>query len=170
MKNKSLQPFKKKIVSQIQEIETNQNKVQALINYYSLLEFIENNQLGKAYLKKLESRNFFGFNKKKIKILKSFLTNESRDEFGYNRSKPGKSVSAHDIYLGDVYGIWTKTASYFISNKEKFMNEDSGVPNLGDSNLEFISVWYIINGQAEGLLECYLIYFNKKYKSFLEIM
>ena len=155
MKNKSLNLFIERITSDIQKIENTPNKVQALVSYYQLLEFVETaDHLGKAYLEKLEKRNYLGLNKKKIQILKSFLKNNSRDMYGVNRSKSGQMLTANDIYLGDICGLWTKSASFWLSNKSKF-EEDILEPAA-------VSVWSVINKQASDLLDNMIQDFHTK--------
>ncbi len=146
MKNKALDSFIQKINKEIQKIENTSNKVQALVTYYQLLETIENtDHLGKTYLERLEKRNFFGLNKKKIQIIKSFFKNNTHDNYGVNRSKSGQKVTANDIYLGNTFGIWTKPASFWLSNKSKYEQE----------KVELISksIWSVINEQASDLLD-----------------
>lgn len=155
MKNKSLDLFIEKITTDIQEIENTPNKVKALVSYYQLLEFVENaDHLGKAYLEKLEKSNYLGLNKKKIQIIKSFFKNDSRDMYGVNRSKSGQILTANDIYLGNILGIWTKSASFWLSNKSKYEQE----------KMEAISksVWSVINKQASGLLDNMIQGFHTK--------
>lgn len=155
MKNKALDSFIEKITTEVQKIENTSNKVQALVSYYQLLEFIENaDHLGKAYLERLEKRNFLGLNKKKIQIIKRFFKNDTRDMYGVNRSKSGHMITANDVYLGDIYGIWTKTASFWLSNKSKF--EEDILESVSKS------VWSVINEQADEILKKHIQVFQTK--------
>jgi hypothetical protein len=155
MKNKALDLFIKTITTDIQKIENTSNKVQALVSYYQLLEFVENaDHLGKAYLERLEKRNFLGLNKKKIQIIKSFFRNDTRDMYGVNRSKSGQMLTANDIYLGNIDGIWTKNASFWLSNKSKYEQEKMEVISK--------SVWSVINEQADDILKKRIQVFQTK--------
>lgn len=155
MKNKALDLFIERISKDIQEIENTSNKVQALVSYYQLLEFVENaDHLGKAYLEKLEKRNYLSLNKKKIQIMKSFFKNDTRDMYGVNRSKSGQMLTANDIYLGNIYGIWTKSTSFWLSNKSKYEQEKMEVISR--------SVWSVINEQADDILKNRIQVFHAK--------
>lgn len=163
MKNKTLDLFIAGITENLDLIKDNPNKVQALVSYYQLLEFIENaDHLGKAYLEKLQRKNYFGLNKKKIQILESFFKNNSLSPYGVNRSQPGQMVNSSNIYLGNIYGIWTFPASDWLSSQSKYEKTDSGLSPKPGSNLEYISIWHVINKQAEKILESLIKGFSSK--------
>ena len=52
------------------------------------------------------------------------INNCGRCEYGWVRSKPGEHITEDNVYLGDVFGIWTNTIKHF---KEVANNKnDSG--------------------------------------------
>lgn len=42
-----------------------------------------------------------------------------RREYGWNRTKPGELVTLNTVWLGDIYGLWTKQASFWLSRKDE---------------------------------------------------
>ena len=42
-----------------------------------------------------------------LRTLEAHLVNAGRNEFGWNRTKPGQMVTKSDVYLGNIYGLWT---------------------------------------------------------------
>jgi hypothetical protein len=47
-----------------------------------------------------------------INELEAHIINAGRDEYGLNRTVPGQTVTLDNVYLGNIYGLWTKTAQY----------------------------------------------------------
>lgn len=75
----------------------------------------------------------------------------------FNRAQKGEELTLDKMYLGEVFGIWDKQASFWIDNRERFENQDSGVPPKPESGRKFISVWYCINDhQAGGFIDNHL--------------
>lgn len=46
-----------------------------------------------------------------LENLQAHFNNSGRAEFGMNRTKPGEPVTADKVYLGNIFGRWTFTAS-----------------------------------------------------------
>ncbi|MBR1380309.1 MAG: hypothetical protein IJ560_01850 [Alphaproteobacteria bacterium] len=47
------------------------------------------------------------------------IRNAGRDQYGMVRAPRGTAVTLHNLYLGNVYGIWTETAAKFKDSTEK---------------------------------------------------
>lgn len=45
-----------------------------------------------------------------LRILRPHFVNAGRERYGWNRSRPGEQVTPDNVYLGNVYGLWTFTA------------------------------------------------------------
>ena len=43
----------------------------------------------------------------------SIIGNMGRCNYGWNRTEAGQPVTAYDVYLGNIYGIWTNSVSYW---------------------------------------------------------
>ena len=54
-------------------------------------------------------------NKDAIKLLGAHIKNAGRQQYGWVRAKEGQPVTLDNLYLGDIAGIWTNTASKFKS-------------------------------------------------------
>lgn len=50
---------------------------------------------------------------KSFEILKKHISNAGRNSYGWVRSERGQPVTADNVFLGDVYGIWTKPMRTF---------------------------------------------------------
>lgn len=51
--------------------------------------------------------------------LAAHIGNAGRQEFGFVRAQRGEPVSLHNLWLGDVYGLFTKPAAYWREQPEK---------------------------------------------------
>lgn len=76
-------------------------------------------------------------------ILRNCLRNMGRDYYGMNRTKSGEEVLYEHVYLGDVFGVWTKPAHYWLKNKEKLMNDLR--PDISKDPNNPVTTWYLIN-------------------------
>ncbi len=47
------------------------------------------------------------------------IENAGRQEYGWVRAQRGEPVTLHNLYLGNVYGLWTKTAAFWKEQPEK---------------------------------------------------
>ena len=47
------------------------------------------------------------------------IHNAGRQEYGWVRAQRGEPVTLHNLYLGNVYGLWTKTAAFWKEQPEK---------------------------------------------------
>lgn len=52
-------------------------------------------------------------------ILAKHVHNAGRQEYGWVRAQRGEPVTLHNLYLGDIYGLWTKTAAFWKEQPEK---------------------------------------------------
>jgi hypothetical protein len=78
------------------------------------------------------------------------FVNAGRDLYGMNRTKKGEIVTNENVFLGDVFGIWTMSTKYWLENQKRFETEDSGVTPKQGCGREYISVWYVINDHQAG--------------------
>ena len=51
--------------------------------------------------------------------LAKHVSNAGRQEYGWVRAQRGEPVTLHNLYLGNVYGLWTKTAAFWKEQQEK---------------------------------------------------
>lgn len=141
---------------EMEEIKKMPNKVEAIVRLFQVISPIQDKNNFSYLIKKLNKRNYGQLDE----VVKAFggilvqLEKAGRDSDGMNRTKKGEAVTSSNVFLGDVYGIWTKPASYWLQDQEKFKNEDSGVSPKPGCDREFISVWYCINDyQARNFVE-----------------
>ncbi len=78
-----------------------------------------------------------------LEALQEHIKECGREPFGMNRTQKGQRVTPHDVYLGNVWGIWTYPASEFIADKD--INKDKD-PRTG------LTVYETIEKQARDFM------------------
>jgi hypothetical protein len=56
-------------------------------------------------------------------ILAQHINNAGRQEYGWVRAQRGEPVTLHNLYLGNVYGLWTNTAAFWKEQPTKDVQE-----------------------------------------------
>lgn len=80
--------------------------------------------------------------------LDAHIDNSGRKQHGWNRTEPGEAVTADRVFLGDIFGIWTKTVACW--QKRKVADCDDLKPDGRRTTLE------IIRWQARHFMESHL--------------
>src|SRR3989338_725143 len=68
-------------------------------------------------LENFDFGQFTGFIKY-LKILDTHFKNAGRNRYGFNRTEIGEQVTDDKVFLGNIYGYWTKPISYIKQQKE----------------------------------------------------
>ena len=63
--------------------------------------------------------DFFKNTTEEAQILAKHINNAGRNEYGWVRAQRGEPVTLHNLYLGNVYGLWTNTAAFWKERPEK---------------------------------------------------
>lgn len=139
-----LQPRLDDLENQILSIKEGDNKIITLINFLNIISKFQDQG---GFNKEIEIlSNHESWKTKEhltaLKNLQSCIENAGRDPYGMNRTKKREIVSVENVFLGGIFGLWTKTAKYFLENQERLEKEPA---NTGTSLQAPISVWYVIN-------------------------
>jgi hypothetical protein len=141
---------------EMEEISKMENKVKAIIRLFQVISPLQDNGGFSQTIFKLQGKNYGQLDQiiSALEVLQKHFKNAGRDRFGINRTQTGEEVTAAKVFLGDVFGIWTKPATFWLENQKRFETEDSGVSPKPESGREYISVWYCINDyQAGGFVQ-----------------
>ncbi len=140
-------PTLNELESGMKSIQNMPNKVLAIIKLFQIISPIQDAGGFKKTIKILQRKNYGQLNTKlaALKSLEKHFRNAGRKEAGFNCTKPGEEVNASNVILGDVFGIWSHPASFWLENQKRFEVEDSGVAPKPESGRDYIPVWYCIN-------------------------
>ena len=150
---KEISQLKKAISSlqkDVENLENQPNKVEALIKLFQIISPIYDEGGFSALIIKLDKVNYGQFTKtiELINILQKHIENAGRDPYGMNRTKKGERVTSENVYLGDVFGIWTKKASFWLEKKEELTKELR--PDISANPKNPVTTWYCINDYCAG--------------------
>lgn len=137
--------------TKLENIDRMENKIDALIHLFQTVSFLQDKNTLKETILELKIKNSNGSFNKKIAALRAIvkhITNAGRDIYGMNRTKVGETVTAEKVFLGDIFGLWTKPAHYWLTSQEKLENEKMLVPEIDTQKP--VSIWYIINDYQAG--------------------
>lgn len=141
---------------EMEEISKMDNKIEAIVRLFETISPIQDKGGFSQVIFKLREKNYGQLDQiiSALDTLQKHIQNAGRDIHGMNRTIAGEAVTSAKVFLGDVFGVWTKSASYWLENQKRFEIEDSGVMPKAGSGREFISVWYCINDyQAGGFVQ-----------------
>ncbi len=141
-----------KLKMDMERIQGMPNKVEAIIELFRVISPLQDKGGFKQTIFKLQEKNYGQIDQAiaALETLQIHFRNAGRDECGLNRTKPGEQVTAAKVYLGDVFGVWTKPASFWLENQARFETEPSGATPSAKSGREYISIWYCINDYQAG--------------------
>ncbi len=148
--SKNLKRIQKDLLTlekEMREISQMDNKVLAIIRLFQVISPLQDKGGFSQTIFKLQEKNYGQIDKiiSALESLQKHIAHAGRSEFGINRTKRDEEITAAKVFLGDVFGIWTKPASYWLQNQTKLEQEDSGANPKEGCGREFISVWYCIN-------------------------
>jgi hypothetical protein len=135
---------------EMEEIQEMPNKVEAIIRLFQVISPLQDAGGFSQTAAKLHEKNYGQIDMAiaALNSLQKHFSNAGRGAM--NRTEPGEEVTAAKVFLGDVFGIWTHPASFWLQNQARFENENSGLTPKQDCGREYIPVWYVINDHQAG--------------------
>lgn len=130
--------------------EKESNYIYSVIALFNLIApLYDSGDVGKIY-RSLKCKSWRAKDQKLaiLKDLKEVIKNTGRDLYGMNRTRKGQNVTTNNVYLGDLYGLFTHPAKTWLE-KERSLKSTL----RGDLRLNGIipSEWYIINDVHAGI-------------------
>lgn len=150
-----LQPKLNELEEKLKEVDAMDNKVEGIVKLFKLISPIQDAGGYRQEIERLQKRNRKGRFDKEIEalqILQRHFHNAGRSEYGLNRTTNGEEVTAEKVFLGNVFGLWTKTAAYWMSEKEK-LEQDFRPDVSKDPNNPVTSWWMINDYQCGGFIK-----------------
>lgn len=144
------------------EISKMDNKVEAIIRLFKVISPIQDKGGFSQTICILQEKNYGQLDQiiSALEVLQIHFKKAGRSEYGINRTKSGEEVTSAKVFLGDVSGIWTKPASYWLANQEECKKTLRG--DVSEDPENPVSTWYLINeyqaggfvkSHTEGILE-----------------
>ena len=135
---------------EIKSIELMDNKVEAIVRLFQVISPIEDAGGFSQEIFDLSRHDNGKFSQQieALLVMQKHFYLAGRSEYGINRTKKGEEVNADKVYLGDIFGIETKTATYWLGKKEEL--QKTLRPDVSKNPENPISTWYIINDHQCG--------------------
>ena len=120
----------KQVTGLIREMEIIQqmpNKIEAIVRLFQVISPIQDAGGFKTTLQQIRSKNYGQVSPiviEALETLQKHFENAGRCQFGINRTKIGQPVTADDVWLGNVFGLWTKMATYWMSREAELKKEE----------------------------------------------
>lgn len=78
----------------------------------------------------------------KLSTFREHLRNAGRDKYGMNRTKQGEAINDENVFLGNVWGLWTRNVWHWKAEK----NAPKG--GWGFPNMEHLNAYDVVSKQA----------------------
>jgi hypothetical protein len=130
---------------EIEKIQNMSNKVEGVVKLFQVISPLQDARAFSKTIISLEKKDYGQLNRQitALTVLRSHINNAGRSEYGWNRTYEGEAVDATKVFLGNIYGIWTKTAAYWLQHQKE--NEKDFRPDISKNPEKPITTWYIIN-------------------------
>lgn len=141
-----INPQLESLEAEMKKIEAMENRVEAIIRLFQVISPIQDaGGFSQEIfdLKKHNRNGKFDDQIEALEVLQAHFYNAGRSKYGINRTVKGEEITKEKVFLGNVFGLLTKTAAYWLSQKsiltKQFrpdVSKDAGTP---------VSNWYLIN-------------------------
>lgn len=135
---KRIQPELLALEKELEKIRVMDNKIEAIVRLFQVVSPLHDQGGFAEELSKLQTSS----REKEFTALKNLqlhIRNAGRSPYGINRTQTGEEVNAGNVWLGDVFGLFTHPADFWLNRQEELKKE------LRPDVSEHISNWYIIN-------------------------
>lgn len=142
---------------ELKRINAMDNKVESIVCLFKVISPIQDADGFKQEISVLKKRNRRGKLNVKIAALETIqvhIYNAGRSEFGINRTAKGEEVTTEKVFLGNVFGIWTKPAVYWLDNKPELEKELR--PDVSRDTENPVSNWYLINSYCDNFVKSHV--------------
>lgn len=140
---KEIQPQLQELEKEMIKISDKTNKVEAIIRLFQIISPLQDAGGFSKLVGKLSGKKKYSSQLEAAVILQKHIENAGRNLYGMNRTHEGEEVTASNVFLGNVFGLWTKTADYWLRNKSKL--EQTFRPDVSKNPERPVSEWYLIN-------------------------
>lgn len=147
----TMKPKLNELEEELKKIDAMDNKVEAIVRLFQIISPLQDTggfSQEIFELKKYNCNDKFNTQIKAIEVLQEHFQNAGRSAYGINRTTRGEEITNEKVFLGNLFGLHTKTADYWLSEKSKL--EKNFRRDISKNPEQPISEWYIINDHQCG--------------------
>jgi len=128
-----------------------EDKLTAIVNFFGITSMWQDRGFSDL-IKAFENVGTEEFNElaERLKILQTHIFSAGRVKYGWNRTLPYEVVTAEKIFLGDIFGLFTKTVDFWQALKD----EEKG--GWGYPNMEHLNSYDVVSNQAAKFMESHV--------------
>jgi hypothetical protein len=89
-----------------------------------------------------------------LEIIQKHIKNAGRDPYGINRTVKGQDVSAANVFIGNVCGLFTQPVDHWLSHKAEL--KKAFRPDVSRDPENIISNWDIIEDQCKKFVDSHI--------------
>ncbi|HYD18508.1 MAG TPA: hypothetical protein VEF76_08525 [Patescibacteria group bacterium] len=141
----AIAPTLKELDQKLAAVDATPDPIDRLVKFFNAVAPIydQPEQLNAAVAAAQKAGSKFTETAEALRDLQVHVQQSGRDPYGWNRTEKGETVTGDNVYLGNIYGRFTKTANYWqssFSRDHSYADEDR----------------QIIGGQAKGFVESHV--------------
>lgn len=96
---------------------------------------------------------------KKLRTLQKHFENAGRDEYGWNRTKRGETVTADKVFLGNIYGLFTHPVPFWQQRRDEPKDQWEGITWAGAAwgdSLKGMNAYDVVSQQAREFMASHI--------------
>ncbi|MBP8599759.1 hypothetical protein KBI31_00775 [Patescibacteria group bacterium] len=145
------------LVERLKRVEAEAYSIEAIVEFFQIISPIQDSGRVSVLAETIEK------NQKKvpqtvadaIRRLEKSVQRCGRNPYGMNRTEKGVEVNYDNVWLGDVYGLWTFPASYWLAHEKELKGHMR--PELGSQVTDWHCImaqcYYFVTGNVPLMLE-----------------
>lgn len=139
------------VVNELKDLKRSLEELKGNEGIETIVQFFSSVSRTQDALAEMKTEKIFSGEKEEAwKGVCTHLGNAGRSEFGWNRTKPGETVTSENVFLGNIYGLFTRPVSDWMGGKED-PKGGWGHPGLEDKNS-----YDVVNEQARSFMDSHL--------------
>lgn len=146
----SLKPLKDGLV----KFRTVTDGVEAITEFFNVVSPIQDSDPVAATLKAFKAANWLGkYNSviERLEGIQAHIRKAGREQYGWNRTGKGEMVTDERVFLGNIYGLFTKTVAFWKTTKNDEKGEFGGF-----SGMEHLNCYDVVSRQATNFIKSHL--------------
>jgi hypothetical protein len=140
-------PELKKLCSNLENSFRATEPLEEIVNFFDYVSKWHDRGLH-DFIELIKETNYGHFDQilKNLETLQLHFINAGRTDFGMNRTEKGQSVVPATVFLGNIYGLWTKPVSVWMQTKDRPKG------GWGFSGMEHLNAYDVVSDQARSFM------------------
>ncbi|MBP8994003.1 MAG: hypothetical protein KBG30_09345 [Bacteroidales bacterium] len=150
---RKIMPELKDLKDILNVIDKKSDSLEGIVDFFAVIsKWYDNMDDLDRILQKFKKVNYGQYDDiiKQINTLQVHFLKAGRDQYGYNRTKRGENVTDDNVYLGNIYGLFTLP----VSRWKKAKNSPKG--GWGFPGMENLNSYDVVSWQAKKFMDSHI--------------